>query len=155
MYTKLKLLLIFPLLVATFAIFAADQQNPSQKPPEAEKQQLSEADKERDAVLRGALKRAIPFNQGLFDILYDSAPEEVKNCVDLINKAFQHDDRNSDFHKYILPSRILLVGPPGVGKSTLAEVIACKLDRRFWFLSMPLLANEYKNSESANFDSFH
>jgi len=43
-------------------------------------------------------------------------------------------------------TRLLLVGPRGSGKSSLALAIAYTLDRPYLFLSAASLANEYKNS---------
>lgn len=43
-------------------------------------------------------------------------------------------------------NKVLLVGPPGSGKSSLSLVIALKCRRPYIFISASSLANEYKNS---------
>ncbi|OQA36303.1 MAG: ATP-dependent zinc metalloprotease FtsH [Candidatus Dependentiae bacterium ADurb.Bin331] len=49
-----------------------------------------------------------------------------------------------------VPTKILLVGPPGVGKTTLSKGIASLISRQYKFLRASLLVNEYKNSGPQN-----
>jgi AAA+ superfamily predicted ATPase len=49
-----------------------------------------------------------------------------------------------------IPTKILLVGPPGVGKTTLSKGIAALVGRQYKFLRASLLVNEYKNSGPQN-----
>lgn len=78
----------------------------------------------------------------LCEQLCESAPVKVKDIIAMLSNPQQFDD--------CLPTKILLVGPPGVGKTTLASVIAQKSGRSCLFISAPTLANEYKNSGAQN-----
>jgi len=49
-----------------------------------------------------------------------------------------------------MPRKLLLLSPPGVGKSTLALVISQRLKRDCYFIRMPMLGNEYHNSDTSN-----
>jgi AAA+ superfamily predicted ATPase len=138
---------LFLLLSSVTTIFPETAEtNP--KPNSSDKSQISDFQKYLDDNIKKALGSTISFDEELFEHLYDQAPQEIKNCVELIQKAY---DKKIDFRSSIdvLPKRILLVGPPGTGKSTLAKVITYKLQRESYFIKMSLLGNEYKNSEIA------
>lgn len=52
--------------------------------------------------------------------------------------------------KHIWPHFIVLVGKPGVGKSTMARYVAQKLGWRCEFIKAAMVADEYQNSGSKN-----
>ena len=141
---KIRLFLYLTLLSTTTIFSETTETNPKSNP--SDKAPMSDYEKNLQDNMSKALGPTMPFDEELFNHLYDQAPQEIKDCIELIRKAY---DKDAVFlpPKDILPNRILLVGPPGTGKSTLARAITYRLDRAYYFIKMPLLGNEYRNSE--------
>lgn len=78
----------------------------------------------------------------LSDQLFEAAPARIKDIISMLANTGQFHD--------CLPTKVLLVGPPGVGKTTLASIIAQRSQRSCLFISAPTVANEYKNSGAQN-----
>jgi uncharacterized protein len=142
---------LFVLLLASFFTCGAeDQKKPDQKPA-PDQQPIDNCAKEIDATLKSACGGYyIPMD--VLDNVFSKAPQEVIDCVELW-KMFDErlrakDAKRSEFEA--LPKRLLLVGEPGTGKTTLANAISAQLKRKYVFVRAPLLGNEYKNSETAN-----
>lgn len=75
------------------------------------------------------------------DILV-AAPAAIKKII--INLLYPPKN------KAALPKRLLLVGKPGTGKTTLAKAIAIKCGYDYYLVEAPFLLNEYKNSGPQN-----
>lgn len=90
--------------------------------------------------------------QELAQRIFENAPEEFKNIVAIIKEAQSRRGTfyETDYYRTIMPSRILFVGAPGVGKSTLARLMAYELKRELIFIRAPMLGTEYQNSEIVN-----
>jgi hypothetical protein len=71
-----------------------------------------------------------------------AAPTAIKNII--INLLYPPKN------KAALPKRLLLVGKPGTGKTTLAKAIAVKCGYDYYVVEAPFLLNEYKNSGPQN-----
>lgn len=82
----------------------------------------------------------VDFDDSLMDLLMEDCPARLKNLVALDKELF----------KKHFPQLTLLVGPSGVGKSTLARAIAVEQCIKFVFVKCSLLGNEYKNSGVQN-----
>lgn len=91
---------------------------------------------------------AVPIPANHARQMFDNAPQEFKDIVTVIKKA--QGSFSQDPIKKAIPSRILFVGAPGVGKSTLARVMAQLLNRELIFVRAPMLGTEYQNSEIVN-----
>jgi SpoVK/Ycf46/Vps4 family AAA+-type ATPase len=137
-------LFLFLTLLPTILFCETNDTKP--KSNQSDKASISDYQKNLQDNISKALGPTMPFDEELFNYLYDQAPQEIKDCVELIRKAY---DKDVVFlpPKDILPKRMLLVGPPGTGKSTLARAITYRLDMPYYFIKMPLLGNEYRNSE--------
>ena len=79
--------------------------------------------------------------------LLESCHERIKL---LINRAKHAAYASRTIRPFLTTDKLLLVGPPGVGKSDLAKAIAQALGRPFVFIQSSLLATEYQNSGSQN-----
>jgi len=84
-----------------------------------------------------------PFSKGFMQIIRKTCPMGLNVII--------FDYRHSYFvpTKY-LPNRILLYGPNGTGKSTLARYLAQQLRRKLIYINAGLLGTEYKNSAQCN-----
>ncbi len=147
-----NLLAVF-LLLLTMGAFA-DQENPPTNQDQPKKQEPTDHEKYVFETMFAAMRKgSLPESEATAEYIYDNAPEALKDYVNLINKMFD-ENKYDKSTKFLLPNRILLVGPPGCGKSTLAAIVAYKLKRDCYFVLMPVLGNEYKNSEIANLARF-
>jgi len=82
------------------------------------------------------------FDESCVDDVIAAAPAAIKKII--VNLLYPPK------HKGALPKRLLLVGKPGTGKTTLAKAIACKCDYEYYVIEAPFLLNEYKNSGPQN-----
>lgn len=80
------------------------------------------------------------FDPWLMDLLVQDCPDELKILLTLSPAEF----------KEYCPQAVLFVGPPGVGKSTLARYIGMKFGFMTIMVNCSLIANEYKNSGCQN-----
>jgi AAA+ superfamily predicted ATPase len=80
------------------------------------------------------------YNPQLFEMIRNDLPTELDMYLSL---------SPANFHKRF-PRRSLLLGKPGVGKSTLPSLIASKYEYELQFIDCSLLATEYKNSGCQN-----
>ncbi|MGB8367392.1 MAG: AAA family ATPase [Candidatus Babeliales bacterium] len=79
----------------------------------------------------------------------DLCEQVIKNSPEEINRLIvnlKHPTKKTN----IIPRRLLLLGQPGVGKTTLAKAIAKEIGRPFYFIEAPFLLDEYKNSGIQN-----
>ena len=82
------------------------------------------------------------FDDECVDDVLAAAPAAVKKMM--INLLYPPKN------KAALPKRLLLVGKPGTGKTTLAKAIALKCGYDYYLVEAPFLLNEYKNSGPQN-----
>ncbi|CAN5174943.1 hypothetical protein BH09DEP1_BH09DEP1_6010 [soil metagenome] len=95
---------------------------------------------------------AQPIPHELLKMLCETAPQDFKDMLVILAKA--HERRflqwDGEHFQKMAPKRVLLVGPPGAGKSSLAICMAQMLDCELIFIRAPMLGNEYQNSEVSN-----
>jgi AAA+ superfamily predicted ATPase len=91
-----------------------------------------------------------PFNDEISEMsdefahmIVNYAPCEIKKIVAKIKKPVSSN---------YMPTRLLLLGQPGTGKTTLAKAIAITTKRRYRFEKAPSLLDQYKNSAIQNLD---
>ncbi len=90
----------------------------------------------------GHLDSGESLDKDLCEQVIKNAPADIKQLISYL----KHPATN----KQIIPRRLLLLGPPGVGKTTLAKAIAKEIGRPYYFIEAPFLLDEYKNSGIQN-----
>ena len=102
--------------------------------------ELNDADrKTMDAVTFSVHVK--PFTKEFCDHVIASAPSTLQKQIYLLT--------NPETRDQILPDKIILHGPPGSGKTTLALVALQQMGIPYILVNAPMLANEYKNSGAA------
>ena len=92
------------------------------------------------------------FDDTLIQDALDNCPQQLRDDVDDIAYFTTHIPDNTAVFKDLL-NRILLVGPSGTGKTTLAYAIAYHTKRPFVFVKASSLSNEYKSSFTTIIDA--
>lgn len=116
-----------------------------------ENSQISYLEKTHQTVMQSACDMEL-ISKELAKQIFENAPQEFKDIVAIIEEAQRQRSAfcHGSYYQTIMPSRILLVGAPGVGKSTLARLMAQLLNRALIFVRAPMLGTEYQNSEIVN-----
>ncbi len=127
----------FFLLSTTAALFA-EQQAPHQLPQLPMLQQLASRAVHQSAVAT----QGNQFPEDMRKVVLEAAPSEIKKLLNVV--------KNREFPEHLKPRRILLHGPAGCGKTTLAQVFAQEADMPCIFVHSALLGNEYQNSVASN-----
>ncbi|GMU19823.1 MAG: hypothetical protein AMXMBFR12_10140 [Candidatus Babeliales bacterium] len=111
----------------------------------------SHLEKTQQQMIRNACDMSL-LSPNLARCIFENAPQGFKDLVAIIKEAQSRYGTfyDSNYYRTIMPSRILLVGAPGVGKSTLARLMAQELGRELIFVKAPMLGTEYQNSEIVN-----
>ncbi len=108
--------------------------------------------------MKNARVKVIPFTPDLHDLVLSTDPKDrlsdivvsatLKNRIDKILTEYYQKDK---LFKHGLHNRrkILLVGPPGTGKTMTASVIAKELSLPFYTVQMDKLVNKFMGETSA------
>lgn len=86
--------------------------------------------------------RIIDVDENLCNHLLTQAPLSVKKII--YNLIYPPKNMRA------MPKKLLLVGPPGCGKSSIAQAIAFATGRHAILMEAPFIANEFKNSGQQN-----
>lgn len=124
--------------IPAFANNAPHQELPPTYGPQSEQE---------DPFLKAANKaKSTPqeFSPEMRKVVMDSAPQRLKEIIATFN------DKNST--EEIREHRFILHGPPGSGKTTLAQVFAQEINRSCIFISAAHLSNEYQDSTLQNLE---
>lgn len=135
----------------------AGPNNSNKSSQESSMQSIPGASQQYLDVVNSAIDKAPWPDPRTSDFLFSTAPQEMRDFVEIINnivELYVSGKKNKQILSKAIPKRLLLVGPPGVGKSTLALVIGQKLKRDCYFIRTPMLGTEYQNSETSNLVRF-
>ncbi len=91
--------------------------------------------------------RDIILSSGYITEFFWQCSERLRFIIEMLLKRNRSND--DLYHGYV-PEHIVLVGPPGVGKSTIAVAIAQAAEIPYTFIRAMTLANEYINSGPSN-----
>ena len=86
---KIILFLYLTLLSTTTIFSETTETNPKSNP--SDKAPMSDYQKNLQDNISKALGPTMPFDEELFNHLYDQAPQEIKDCIELIRKAYDKD----------------------------------------------------------------
>lgn len=150
--------LFFILCLTTFstqAWFWNSHQKPTQEPSTKIQQDLLEELTAPEMGEDGLQKQFTPrhysevadtYDEPTIKEILDNCPQDLLTIINSLEYlAGQPLPAWHPMRKAII-NKVLLVGPPGSGKSSLSLVIALKCRRPYIFISASSLANEYKNS---------
>lgn len=87
-------------------------------------------------------------SESYLDQIIKSMPPLMQQIIKDFSEAKNEDD--SYFKDAMIPTALLLVGPPGTGKTDAARAIAQKAGAPFVFVNCGSLANEYQHSLVSN-----
>jgi len=76
-----------------------------------------------------------------------SCPQEIKEIIAILNRVKQRKNYTN------MPKKLLLVGPPGAGKTTIAGTIAQQSHLQCFVYKSSLIADQYKNSGDKNLEA--
>lgn len=100
-----------------------------------------------DRLADGSEKQpGVPLNPELMQSIISESPQQVKTVIERFKLAKIHPHMRN----VLVTDRLLLAGPPGVGKTDLAKTIAHEIGRPFIFVQCSLLSTEYQNSGAQN-----
>lgn len=75
----------------------------------------------------------------------ESCPQEITAIINMLKNGKNLGDK-------LFPKKLLLVGPPGTGKTTIGKAIAAESGLRFVMFNAASIANEYKDSGTKNLE---
>ena len=88
-------------------------------------------------------------NPALIEEIISTCPESIRDIIKIINERSELSNNIYEAFKF-LPHAHIFVGPPGVGKSDLALVIALKCRLGKTIIAGQILSTEFQNSGQSN-----